>query len=534
MIYEPAALKRLMGRYATREDALDRLLRAERFIDVYGVTRQALRASVERYSLKDLETLYGFERQVPLVDASMHLRAFEHAIELGRLCDIPKGTPTVIEGYNREDCLSTMLLRDWLEQLRAGAIDDGSDIPRPALKAGDPSENIDERQRRVQQLYERLAGDVAADPDQRTDEQQARWLLANMLDWHRREKKAVWWEYFRLNGLPDEELVDEKAGLAGLTFHGTIARPGRSVIDRYRFPPQECEIRAGDKLQNRDQGSCGSVERIDTGYCFIDIKKGPSIASKHPPSFFRHTNIDDDVKAAAIMRLAEWVAEHGIDTEGPYRAARNLLLRRSPRPAIALGAEQGPLAYARTWVEALDHSILPIQGPPGSGKTYTGANMITSLVRSGRKVGIVALSHKVIRNLLANVVRRAAEERTLVMCVQKVAERSDKSDPWIAEVTDNASIQNGLRSGAINVAAGTAWLWSREEMFDAVDVLFVDEAGQLSLADVLAVSQSAGSIVLLGDPQQLKQPLQGSHPEGTEVSALEHLLDHNKTLPSGA
>lgn len=532
--YEPAALKRLMGRYATREDVLDRLLRAERFIDVYGVTRQALRASVERYSLKDLEIFYGFERQVPLTDASKHLRAFEHAIELGRVGDIPDETPNIIEGYNREDCLSTMLLRGWLEQLRAHAIGDGCAIARPAPKAGDPSEDIDERQRRVQALYERLAGDVPPDPDQRTDEQQARWLLANMLDWHRREKKAIWWEYFRLNGLPDEDLLDEKAGLAGLAFHGTIARPGRSVIDRYRFPAQECEIRAGDELQNRDQGKCGSVASIDAGSCFIDIKKGPSIAGKHPPSVFKYANVNDGVKAEAIMRLAEWVADHGIDAEGPYRAARNLLLCRAPTPAIALEPGQPPLAYARTWVEALDHGVLPIQGPPGSGKTHTGANMITSLVRAGRKVGIVALSHKVIRNLLNKVVEIAAAERTPVQCIQKVTERSDEPDPSIIEVTDNSAIENALRSGVVSVAAGTAWLWSRAELFEAVDVLFVDEAGQLSLVDVLAVSQSARSIVLLGDPQQLKQPLQGSHPEGTDVSALEHILGNNKTIPAGS
>ncbi len=191
--YEPAALKRLMGRYTTREDALDRLLRAERFIDVYGVTRQSLRASVEQYSLKDLEIFYGFQRKVPLVEASLHLRTFEHATELGRTDDIPDETLVMIEGYNQEDCLSTMLLRDWLERLRAQAIRDRCDIPRPALRTGDPSEDVDERQRRVQELYERIAGDVPPDPDERTGEQHAQWLLANMLDWHRREKKAIWW-----------------------------------------------------------------------------------------------------------------------------------------------------------------------------------------------------------------------------------------------------------------------------------------------------------------------------------------------------
>ena len=78
----------------------------------------------------------------------------------------------------------------------------------------------------------------------------------------------------------------------------------------------------------------------------------------------------------------------------------------------------------------------------------------------------------------------------------------------------------------------TQWFWARQDAFDAVDVLFVEEAGQMSLANVLAASQSAGSVVLLGDPQQLEQPQQGTHPEGADVSALEHMLHGHKTMPS--
>jgi superfamily I DNA and/or RNA helicase len=158
--------------------------------------------------------------------------------------------------------------------------------------------------------------------------------------------------------------------------------------------------------------------------------------------------------------------------------------------------------------------------------------MITALVRAGRTVGITALSHKVIRNLLDDVVEAAEAERTELRCVQKVNEPSDRGHPTIAETKDNGAVLDMIGSGAAQVAAGTAWLWAREDFFEAVDVLFVDEAGQLTLADVLAVSQAAKSLVLLGDPQQLGQPLQGSHPEGTDVSALEHILGKHKTMPA--
>jgi uncharacterized protein len=156
--------------------------------------------------------------------------------------------------------------------------------------------------------------------------------------------------------------------------------------------------------------------------------------------------------------------------------------------------------------------------------------MITSLVRAGKKVGITALGHKVIRNLLEEVVKAAEEERTPVRCAEKVTDASEKAHASIVEITDNAAILDEIQSGAAQVAAGTGWLWARDEFFESVDVLFVDEAGQLTLPDVLAVSHAGESLVLLGDPQQLGQPLQGSHPEGTDVSALTHLLDGRKTI----
>ncbi len=522
--YEPAALKRLMGRYATREDELDRLLRAERFVDLLSVTRQALRASVESYSLKELEVFYGFEREMPLREASLHLRAFERALELDRL--VPDWAQAAIVAYNRDDCVSAMRLRDWLGGLRTET------TPRPELRGGEPSETVDEQQQRVQALYERLAGDLSPDPDERDAEQQARWLLANMLDWHRREKKATWWEYFRLRDLSDEELLDEKAALSGLTFEERVATPKRSVVDRYRFPPQECEIRTGD-LRDGQGEAFGRVEAIDVALGYIDIRKGPKIAEEHRTSVFAHTDVRDGVKRDSMMRLGQWVADNGIDAPGPYRAGRDLLLGHEPRPGAQLVADDDALAAARRWVQALDHSILPIQGPPGAGKTYTGARMIVRLVQAGNKVGVTALSHKVIRNLLDAVVEAAEKERTEIRCIQKVRDPSDAPHPSIAETTDNGEVLDALGSGAAQVAAGTGWLWAREDFFEAVDVLFIDEAGQLTLADTLTVSQAARSLVLLGDPQQLGQPLQGSHPEGTDVSALQHVLGEHKTMPPG-
>ena len=535
--YEPAAIKRLMGRYATREGEVDQMLRAGLFVDLHAIAKQAVRASVEEYSLKKLEALHGFTRAAELKDAGAGLRVVQRALELEQPDRIDASVRQVVITYNRDDCLSTLGLRGWLERRREDLVQGGATIGRPALGEGLPSEAIAERDLEVREIMGRLLDGVPLEQADRTGEQRARWLLAHMLDWHRREEKAAWWEFFRLRELSDEALLDEKAAIAGLQYVGRVGAIKRSAVDRYRFPTQETSIRRGDKLKlalplDRD---FGEVVSIDLGGHTIDIKKRGACDQLHPASVFTHEAFSSQKQAASLLRLGRWIAENGIHAPGAHRAARDLLLGLPPR---ITGQRDGPLRAedesgvraARRLVLALERGTLAIQGPPGTGKTFTGARMICDLIRGGKKVGVCAVSHKVIRKLLDEVVEAATEEQISPRCCHKVNEQSEGSGGDIAEVTDNASALQALKSGAARVLGGTTWLWSREELFETVDVLFVDEAGQMSLANVLAIAQCAGSMVLLGDPGQLDQPLQGSHPEGTDISALEHVLGGRKTI----
>jgi hypothetical protein len=238
------------------------------------------------------------------------------------------------------------------------------------------------------------------------------------------------------------------------------------------------------------------------------------------------------VLADALMRIGEHVAEHGMQGEGNHRAARDLLMAFAPRlrgQQLQLDGEAVLEAAIRIALN-LDRSVFPVQGPPGAGKTYTGARMICALAREGKTVGITANSHKVIRNLLDEVVVAAREHAFEIVCIQKISDKEDDR-PGLKFTTDNAAFLDAL-SSACQVGGGTAWFWARPDASESVDVLFIDEAAQMSLANVLAVSQAAQSIVLLGDPRQLEQPIQGSHPEGVDVSSLDHILGLHATVPA--
>ncbi|HUF75436.1 MAG TPA: TM0106 family RecB-like putative nuclease [Longimicrobiales bacterium] len=536
--FEKTALKRLAHRYATRENEIDRMLRGGVLVDLYRVVRQGIRASVESYSITKLEPLYSFRRDVELRAASAALAHFEAWLQLGGNGDGVDELIQEVEGYNRDDCVSTLRLRDWLEGLRShlerGLQDEGrleGPLARPEPPDPEASADVREEEEEVRALMDALMDGISEHPEERSPEDQAKWMLAHLLSWHRREEKSVFWEYYHLLEMDEDERLHDTKALARLEYDGPVDTVAKSIIHRYRFPPQECAVETGEK-KNRDPVTRKNVIvwAIDEDGCTLDIKRGRNSNEPHPSSLIPWQYIRTDEQKAALRRLARDVVEHGLDG-APNRAAVDLLLRRPPRagqPEGAFlwqyGASERTLGAARRIVTQLDRTVLPIQGPPGSGKTYIGARMITELIRAGRRVGVMATSHKVIGNLLREVCKAAREQELTFQAIQKASEQQAHADPFIDRTDDNRRVAEALTAGEVDLVAGTHWLWSREEMAGTVDVLVVDEAGQISLANVLAASAAADSIVLLGDPQQLDQPQKGVHPPGTEVSALEHLV----------
>jgi len=527
--YEVTAFKRLMGKYASRENEIDTFLRSGTFVDLYSVVRQSVRASVEKYSIKDLEIFYGYERKMNLRELASHKSQLEQLLQTGNIDKLRKETKDAVQLYNQDDCESLFHLQAWLEEIRKRLIAENANIIRPQDSDGEASYTITEHQESIKPIMDKLLYGVPIAKAERSKLQQAQFILAHMLDWYRREQKSFWWEYYRLKELPEDELLEERKAIAFMEFTGTREPVKRSVADTYTFPPQECDLRPGQSLEDQEGNKVGSVHEVDMDAGTFRIKKGSTNKDlPHPISVFSKENVNAKTKEEAIIRLAEWVVEHGMDsTDVKYQAARQLLLNAPPSLTEDWVKNEDILEHTYNFAAKLNHSYLPVQGPPGTGKSFTGSKLIVKLAKQGKKIGITALSHKVIANLLSKVWEEAQKEGFDIDMIQKVNSNQDETIPWSTTKKEDA-VQNAI--GTKDVIAGTSFMWSKPPYADSVDYLFVDEAGQLSLIDTLAVAHSCANIILLGDPQQLKQPQQGVHPDGTELSALEHVLQGEKTI----
>ena len=509
--YEPSTLARLMAMHATREEAVDDLLRGEVLVDLLQVVRQSLRAGVESYSLKEVEKLF-FTRKADVGSGNEAVLQFERWLD-----DRDDSRLEAIAAYNEEDCLATLELRDWLLERRPEA-EAKYALAIPFLPAPTTQPPAQEWTSETTQLRDALF-DVAVEGDGRA-------LLARLLEYHKREGRPAWWWYFRHRTMTDDELVDDGEAIGRLTHDGVdpvdlslANRRSRSYEWTFSFPPQQHHFEKGDHADDpRPAGSGWAVSTIDNENGTMRLRRGKALLNEPlPTSIVPGRPFGTKEQRAALRRLAASV----LAQDGRYLHLERLLRRDPPLGGESL--QQRELDAQRMLLDRLEGSYLVVQGPPGSGKTYRGARLITHLIRQGRKVGIVAQSHKVIHHLIDAIEKAAVEEGVDFVGV-KYGDRYETDHVKPGDL-------DAVLDPQVKLVAGTAWLHSREELDGALDTLVVDEAGQFSLADALACGTAAKRLVLLGDPLQLAQVTQGVHPDHSAASVLEHVLGGHKTLP---
>jgi predicted RecB family nuclease len=521
--YEPAALKRLMQELGTREEELDDLLRRQVLVDLYRVVRQTLRISHDGYSLKQVRTFFMPEAgQGEVAGGEASMVAFERWLQTGNASILD-----AIQQYNEEDCLSTLKLRDWLLERKAEAERAfRCQIPwRPAPdEAAEPLVvPVDPHRALRARLARALSGERAVEQ-----------LLSNLLDYHRREAKPAWWEYFDRLDASEEELLQNAEAIAGLVAISSIPAVAdkRSLVHTLSFPDQEYKLTVDIDVDDpRTGSSAGRIVALENVGRTLQLKRGRTMSGRPlPAAIVSGRPVPTDVQEKAITRLAEDIANSGFE-ETRFKACADILLRRAPRFRSGRTGDLQTLDLREqaALVGDLDGSYLFVQGPPGSGKTYTGARLIVSLLADGHRIGVAAPSHKAIHNLLDEIEAVASARGSCFVGLKKSAKDRGESI-YSGQFIQNSASNPECESGRAQLVAGTSWLFAREGMELGRDYLFIDEAGQVSLADALAMGTAVRNVVLLGDPQQLPHVARGVHPAGSGVSVLEHLLGDAATV----
>lgn len=535
--YEPTALKRLMSLHGIREGEIDQLLRHGKFVDLYKVVREAIRVSEPRYSIKNLETFYMDKRAGDVTSAGASIVYYENWRQTGDDDLLRK-----IRDYNEDDCRSTYLLHEWLLGLKPQATTWTDRVSAADVRA-EKSDKIREHEARLAAYEELLLAGVPEDTAERNGEQRLRALMAHLLDFNRRAAKPAWWALFARRDMDEEELADDAECIAGLRLVSvTPPKSGKGAgVAVYRYPEQEFKLREGDACLRTDTTqSFGTLIAIDEDRRTVTIgiakRKGEDQETPPAVSISLGGPIDTTAIKEALFRLADGLLEG----KGRFAAALDFLLKLAPRiqghepgqPIIDESREVLPQIIEA--IANLDHSTLFIQGPPGSGKTYTGSHVIAELLARGYRVGVTSNSHKVIHNLLEGVEKRADERGLEFMGIYKASTRTKGSEfesRRIISMASTSDVIENLCEPKIQLYAGTAWLFSDRHFCEQLDYLFVDEAGQVATANLVAMATSAKNIVLLGDQMQLGQPIQGVHPDESGLSALDFLLEGRATIP---
>ena len=558
--YEVTALKRLVVTHQIGEDYLDELLRGNVFVDLYSVVRRSVRVGQPSYSIKKLEPLYmGDQLRTGEVtnaaDSIAEYALYCAAAEAGDTVKAERKRRDILD-YNSYDCLSTLKLRDWLRAQVSG-------LPKQSLEsqvdadpdAGDPTVTDEEFSPLEILLAYAEPGAVS-----RTPKQQAAAMMHAAAEFHRRENRPFWWGHFdRLQTALDEwpesreaMVIDDAKVVRNWYREGRQIKERRDVEVRGAIPtgsdlldgkvgysvyaqpvPATAQTCAPDSMGTLDVAATKVLDPGDEdGIARLLVtelaseefygKLPVALTVGGPPNT---KNLVDAIKEAAMSVALEW--------PDPEPTAAWDILRRTP-PRTVDGDPLDPVmdhdfvTAITAAVRRLDHSYLAVQGPPGTGKTYTGARVITTLVEGGWKVGVVAQSHAVVENMLRGVVGAGLDPA-------KVGKRAGRTNPpWqvLTSPKDFRAFLGGGHSRSDGVLlGGTAWDFSNTNRVQRgeLDLLVIDEAGQFSLANTIACGVSARSLLLLGDPQQLPQVSQGTHPEPVDESALGWLSD-GKTL----
>ena len=537
--YEITACRKLMGRYGVCEFEVDQLLRNEVFVDLYKLVKGCLILGEPKYSIKNVEHLYRGKRETAVAGGDASIAVYENWRELNAIGEQGDTWQTSnilkdIRDYNIDDCDSTLELADWLRHQQKKY--DISYLGKTEVVEPEVKEEATELTQLRDRLLEKALEYSTSDPKKEALFSNLAWIL----EFHRREAKPVFWRLFERLGLSHVELLDDLNCLACCerTRRDAFKPTPRSRNLAYEFqfdPAQEFKGASNSFYLLGLEDENGKYLKANYLEEFSDLPNGLIVLQMKQESSDLITIVSDEhVNANPIPHSIYQVVE-GYESGQLERCAIIDFLNRS-KPVIK-NYKDDPIASSNdpnqrlqqviNSVKNLDNSYLTIQGPPGSGKSHTGKHIIAELVKTGAKIGVSSNSHKAINNLLLSTAKFCREEgiNATFACTKET--EPELIDAGVS-ILNNNNLANHVEPGC--VLGTTAWGFSRDDMSEQLDYLFVDEAGQVSIANLVAMSRSSKNLVLMGDQMQLGQPSQGTHPAESGLSILDYLLHDTPTI----
>lgn len=528
--YEMTALKRLVARYGIYENDLDEMLRAGLFVDLYKVVKNSLIIGQPSYSIKKVELMYRGARATEIGLGGDAVVAYQQWTELGdqKILDD-------IELYNKDDCDSTYELAEWLRALYAKHIGEVAQSTHDTAVdngAGEREKKPDEN------LWLKQALQKLADAQGDELERYAIETLMYLIDFHPREEKPKWWQFYEWLNAFDEELIEER----NVIVDCHVIERSDDALRLSCSEDQEMTLSLGasfglkmPEFPELNGVLSGEVtELFDDGTFELKFRGDGANQALDQFTLISKEFVPTKPLQKSIIGLAEQVV---FQQALPNNAAIEIIKRAAPRFSIELDtrtanrcAPESRIEEIAELVEHLDRSYLTLQGPPGTGKTYTAARVIGHLIRMYPNVtiGVSSNSHKALNNLLKGVAEYCGDEGIECKFVTNKLDDELEALGVLSYVKNNKAAQF---VGPRVVLGGTAWVFARDDMADRFDYLFIDEAGQVALANVIAMAQSARNIVLLGDQMQLGQPTQATHPGDSGLSVLDYLMKHEQVVP---
>ena len=597
--YEKDAMRKLQQKHPNSfaVKIIDDWLREGLLVDLLPIVKNAIFLGEESYSIKKVEKLYKEERKTVITNAADSVVAYQRFLESGEKKEVSE-SPLLqnIEKYNRDDCESTEELHTFLIELKNKYeninlfFEEKLEKDSSEDKKNEDPTFYDSINQISDELFSRIPKELRyLDKEDKFNEPndplmekgpfgiswKSQRVLSQLLRFHSKEAKNLWWRYFDRQKADifelekDSECIheaifinkekdnDKKCHLYNFKFEPfpnsklrsdfldgnlemEIQQTGLSLrvqkleedlgIISFKFQEKKCENWENDnkkKLNNYDQNSFVELPASDNGEIkkFLGLPKNCSLFKK-----------ESDRGRTLIERLLPQ-AKNWVETKNSISESLKRLLEREGQEKLIklnqnLKINNSDYPKQITdFIYSQDSTILAIQGPPGTGKSSLISEVIIGLALKGKRIAISANSHPAIDNLLIKT-QEISNDRSLNIRIVKSDGSTSNSRTKKLREKSISTINSKKITQEMLIVGGTAWAHSVDEATNKYDVLVIEEAGQMSLANTAIISRCAKSIILVGDQQQLSQPIKAIHEFGGGLSALEYWMRNEKVVPN--